>query len=63
MRDSAKIETVLVTADHDVHPHALTALDPRRVMGVIFDWGVEVAAEFLWHRLLHFGRALPYGPA
>ena len=31
--------------DHDGREHALAALDGWRVMEVIRDWGVEVAAE------------------
>ena len=45
MHDSAENETVLFVVDHDGREHALPALDGWRVMEVIRDWGVEVAAE------------------
>jgi len=38
-------ETILFVVDHDGREHALPALDGWRVMEVIRDWGVEVAAE------------------
>lgn len=45
MRDSAKSETVVFVTDHHGREHELPALDGWRVMEVIRDWGVEVAAE------------------
>lgn len=45
MRDSAETETVLFVTDHHGRKHTLAALDGWRVMEVIRDWGVEVAAE------------------
>ena len=45
MRDSAENETVLFVVDHRGREHALPALDGWRVMEVIRDWGVDLAAE------------------
>jgi 2Fe-2S ferredoxin len=45
MRESAETETILFAVDHHGREHALPAHDGWRVMEVIRDWGVEVAAE------------------
>ena len=45
MPETTENETVLFVVDHHGHEHALPALDGWRVMEVIRDWGVEVAAE------------------
>jgi 2Fe-2S ferredoxin len=45
MRQSAENETVLFVTDHHGRQHTLSALVGWRVMEVIRDWGVEVAAE------------------
>lgn len=45
MPDSKENETVLFVVDHHGREHTLPAPDGWRVMEVIRDWGVEVAAE------------------
>ncbi len=45
MHHSTENETVLFVVDHHGREHALPALEGWRVMEVIRDWGVEVAAE------------------
>ena len=45
MREREENERVVIVIDHDGHEHELAALDGWRVMEVIRDWGVEVAAE------------------
>lgn len=45
MRDSEENERVVFVVDHDGDEHELAALDGWRVMEVIRDWGVEIAAE------------------
>lgn len=45
MRNTEEDERVVFVVDHHGHEHELTALDGWRVMEVIRDWGVEVAAE------------------
>ncbi len=45
MRDQAENDRIIFVTDHDGREHALGALDGWRVMEVIRDWGVEVAAE------------------
>ena len=45
MRESEENERVVFVVDHDGHEHELAALDGWRVMEVLRDWGVEVAAE------------------
>ena len=45
MRDSEENERVVFVTDHHGREHELAALDGWRVMEVIRDWGVDVAAE------------------
>ncbi len=45
MHDSEENERVVFVVDHHGREHELPALDGWRVMEVIRDWGVDVAAE------------------
>ncbi len=45
MREIGENERIIFVVDHHGREHSLRALDGFRIMEVIRDWGVELAAE------------------